>query len=172
MYTKPVGDIVRKHHMIPHSYADDTQGYLVIKQSDPWADISAGIANCMTDISSWMDSNSLKLNQEKFEYIIFHPKRQHFQPLEYSLTLSGSTFYPAGQVRNLGVVQDSCLVMEKQISAVTKSCYYQLRLIGRIRCYITADACKSLVQALVISRLDYANSLLHGIPQSQTDRLQ
>ena len=119
-----------------------------------------------------MSANSLKLNQDKFEYIVFHPRRQHFQPLDYSLTLADATFHPAEYVRNLGVVQDRCLTMERHINTVIRSCYNQLRSIGKIRKFITAEACKTLIQALVVSRLDYANALLHGVPQSQMARLQ
>ena len=38
--------------------------------------------------------------------------------------------------------------------------------------YITNDSCKILVQALVISCLDYGNELLRGLPQVLIERLQ
>ncbi len=38
--------------------------------------------------------------------------------------------------------------------------------------FLTEEACKTLVQALVISRLDYANALLYGVPSSSLSRLQ
>ena len=53
-----------------------------------------------------------------------------------------------------------------------KSCYYQLRNIGQIRSSITDGACRTLVHALVTSRLDYENGLLYGIPQVTIQRLQ
>ncbi|XP_060077662.1 uncharacterized protein LOC132557182 [Ylistrum balloti] len=62
--------------------------------------------------------------------------------------------------------------MEKQVNAIAKSCYYQLRNIGRIRPFITTDACKTLLHSLVASHLDYGNALLYGISDSATKRLQ
>jgi len=62
--------------------------------------------------------------------------------------------------------------MEQHISSVTRSCYNQIRAIGKIRRYITDDACKTLVHALVTSRLDYANALLNSVPQCQLLRLR
>ena len=50
--------------------------------------------------------------------------------------------------------------------------FYQLR---RIKCSIKAlpfDTAKSLVNSFVISRIDYCNSLLTGLPNYAPDRLQ
>ena len=44
--------------------------------------------------------------------------------------------------------------------------------IGRIRQYLTTDTTKTLVQALVTSRLDYANSSLYDLPTVALQRLQ
>ena len=58
------------------------------------------------------------------------------------------------------------------MAQTAKSCYYQLRNIGQIRSSITEGACRTLVHALVTSRLDYGNGLLYGIPQATLQRLQ
>ena len=42
-------------------------------------------------------------------------------------------------------------------------CYSQYNNIRRIRKFLSFEAAKTLVQALVISRLDYCNSVLYGI---------
>ena len=53
---------------------------------------------------------------------------------------------------------------------ICKYCYYQIRNIGPICKYINDETCKILVQALIISRLDYGNPLLYNIPLSLTNR--
>ena len=75
-------------------------------------------------------------------------------------------------MKNLGVFFDKTLTMEKQVSSVSKSCFLQIRNIGRIRSYITDDACKTLVNSLVISRLDYGNALLYGVNANILSQLQ
>ena len=47
-----------------------------------------------------------------------------------------------------------------------------MRNIGRVRPYLNQNALKSLVQATVISRLDYANVLLHGLTIQLLSKLQ
>ena len=46
-----------------------------------------------------------------------------------------------------------------------------LRNINHIR-FLTVDATTFLVHGLAMSRLDYANALLFGLPSHQLDRLQ
>ena len=60
----------------------------------------------------------------------------------------------------------------KHVITVCRSAYLQLRNIGRIRTFLTADATKTLVNSLVTSKLDYCNSLLVGIPNSTLSKLQ
>ena len=73
MYSKPVGEICRRHNMLYHCYADDRHAYQVIKPEGDWDDLSERLEVCLSDISAWMSSNLLKLNQDKTELIVFAP---------------------------------------------------------------------------------------------------
>ena len=75
-------------------------------------------------------------------------------------------------VRKLGLILDNTRGMEKQVNSICKSCYYKIRNIGLIRKYRNDETCKTLVQALVISWLNYGNALLYDILISLTNRLQ
>lgn len=172
MYTHPLGSILQKHGASYHIYADDTQYYLSIKRNSNWDTISSQIEACISDVSEWMNHNLLKLNQDKTEFIIFKPKHQQIMPMDCCLHLESNILHPTSQVKNLGVLMDSNMTMDKQVSAISKACYKQIHLIGKIRRNITTDACKTLVQATIISRLDYANVLLYGIPKHLVGKLQ
>ena len=69
-------------------------------------------------------------------------------------------------VRNLGANFDDKLSMKQQVSKICQSAYLELRRISSIRHVLTVDAAKTLVTSLVLSRLDYCNSLLSGILNS------
>ena len=56
--------------------------------------------------------------------------------------------------------------MCNQVHRVVRSAYFHLRSIGLAWKMLTVAATKQLVQSLVISCLDYCNSLLTGIPTS------
>ncbi|XP_060084373.1 E3 ubiquitin-protein ligase rnf213-alpha-like [Ylistrum balloti] len=98
LYSKPIGEICRRHNLQYHCYADDTQIYMVIRPQDNWDIIVASLEACLNDISAWMNSNMLKLNQEKTELIVFSHKCQHTKGLHKfdngSLELMASVFLP------------------------------------------------------------------------------
>jgi len=50
MYTKPVGEIIKRHNIKYHCYTDDTQVYMTLKPCDKWDDISSSIEACIADI--------------------------------------------------------------------------------------------------------------------------
>ena len=78
----------------------------------------------------------------------------------------------SSSVRDLGVIYDQHLNMSQHVHSVCRTGYYHLRNIRRIRRYITQDATKTLVYALVTSRLDYCNSLLCGLPANHLAKMQ
>ena len=172
MYTKPVGEICRQHGMLYHCYADDTQVYLVISPNTVWQDSKTRIEKCLSDISVWMLSNLLKLNHDKTELIVFSSKHHSDDLSGITITFDGSTIRPVPVVKNLGAFFDETMSMGKQSSAVSKSCFFHLSKIGRIRHLINESACKTLVHSIVTSRLDYANGLLYGTTDRTLNKLQ
>ena len=67
---------------------------------------------------------------------------------------------PATVVRNIGVIMDTHASMEAHVNNVSRTAYYHLYNIGRIRCYLSQSAAEQLVHAFITSKLDYCNALL------------
>ncbi|CAI9550119.1 unnamed protein product, partial [Staurois parvus] len=61
---------------------------------------------------------------------------------------------------------------QSQIHSLSKSCRLHLRNISKIRQFLTTETTKQLIPSLVISRLDYCNSLLIGRPHRRLSPLQ
>ncbi|MGH0154004.1 UNVERIFIED_CONTAM: hypothetical protein FKN15_028252 [Acipenser sinensis] len=74
--------------------------------------------------------------------------------------------------KNLGVTLDPCLSYSKHISTLVHTCRFFLSNIRRIKPFLINYSTQLLIQALVLSRLDYCNSLLAGLPASATHPLQ
>ena len=58
------------------------------------------------------------------------------------------------------------------VNQTVKTIYHHLKIISRIRRNLTSEAGAAAVRALVLFRLDYANSLLVGAPEAVLQRLQ
>jgi len=69
-------------------------------------------------------------------------------------------------VRDLGVLLDSKLTMNNHVVATARACYFHLRRIRQVKRSLNEQCLRILVQALVISRLDYCDSILTDLPDS------
>ena len=79
---------------------------------------------------------------------------------------------PKPSIRDIGVVIDDTMSMAVHVSRVCQVTYCQIRCIAKIRKCLTTAACKTIVHALVMSRVDYGNALLFGLPEMLLHKLQ
>ena len=68
MYLLPLGDIVRKHGLKHHIYADDCQLYTSFTMSTSEAISSTQMS--INDIHEWYEANMLKLNDDITEMLV------------------------------------------------------------------------------------------------------
>ncbi|XP_076845901.1 uncharacterized protein LOC143491083 isoform X4 [Brachyhypopomus gauderio] len=124
--------------------------------------VSRRISACLADIASWMTTHHLKLNPSKTEllYIPGTPNTHN----DLTVSFENILLTPSETARSLGVTLDNELSFSTHVSKLTRSCRFLLCNIRRIRPFLSQEATQVLVQSLVISKLDYCNSLLAGLP--------
>uniref|UniRef100_A0A8C4TH24 Reverse transcriptase domain-containing protein n=2 Tax=Erpetoichthys calabaricus TaxID=27687 RepID=A0A8C4TH24_ERPCA len=167
IYMLPLGQIISGHNVSYHSYADDTQLYLSIAPDDPKSLDS--LTQCLTCISEWMNSNFLKLNKEKTEILVIG-NNGYNEAIRNKLDALGLKV--KSEVKSLGVTVDCNLNFKSHINKITRTAFFHLRNIAKVRPLISSKDAEKLVHAFVFSRLDYCNALLSGLPKKDINRLQ
>ena len=167
LYMIPLGDLIRRHNISFHCYADDTQLYLPITPDN--IDSIAALHNCISDIKNWMYSNFLQLNESKSEVLVFGPPSARSQ-IESYLGPLRPNLKPT--VKNLGVTFDPDLTLQLHVKKTIQTSFYHLRNIAKIKPFLTPSDLSKVVHAFIFSRLDYCNSLYTCLTQKSIHSLQ
>lgn len=173
LYTTPLSEVIQSFKGVSHHlYADDTQIYTSLTPRNANSNLTA-LQKCVAAAQSWMTENRLKLNPDKTEFLLIGTpaKRDAFEQY-FPLDILGSPVSPCKSARNLGVLFDSGFTFSNHISAISRACYANIRILSRVRRYLSFKASKMLASALVSSRLDYCNSLLASCTGKDLRRLQ
>ena len=154
-----------------HLYADDTQLYTTFScdDNDDLTTTISRIESCLVDITNWMTTNKLKLNTDKTELLILYSR---FRLPPQLLSIGTDIIKPTNKARNIGVIFDNTVTMSFYINNIVKVAFYHLRNIAKILKYINVTTAEVLVHAFINSKLDFCNSLLHGLPKYEINKLQ
>jgi len=160
-----------------HLFADDKQMiYTDVYTHVLPGEEAAGLhkrASCISELQAWCASRRLQLNAAKTDPIWFGSRAAlHKSSADRSLTVNSVVIHPIDVVRDLGVLLDSEVTMKPHINKLGSTYFYHLRRLRELKRHVNRDMMKQLVSALILSRIDYCNSVLVGLPWSTIAPLQ
>ena len=167
VYVIPLRSVIGRHPGVHHhGYADDRQLYTQfnLRDVDSYRHALQRLEMCVEEVRVWLLTNKLKINSDKTEFmVITTPHYQTtYRALQPAVSVGGIRVHAVSSLRNLGVIMDSTMDMHGQIQSVKCAMFHHLRTISNIRRYLDRNTCVKAVLSLVMSRVDYCNSLLVG----------
>ena len=172
-YASPLGGVINAFDINVMGYADDHALYKAFTpKGELERDAILNLERCLSEVHSWMNSNKLKLNPRKTEFILFGSKHQLQKCNSHSMVVSGIEVKKSTSIKYLGVYWDESLSFRQQIQAKCKTALFNLSRIRSIRKYLTIDICQTLASSLVLPHLDYSNTLYYDLPDCDIKQLQ
>ena len=109
-FAEDVADLMDRHNVQFHLYADDTQ-FLDCCRSTDTVSLRARLSSCASDIELWCRSRRVQLNASKTDAIWFgsKPNLAKLSCTDCSIQGGTSTIPPSAVVRDLGFHLDSQL---------------------------------------------------------------
>ena len=164
IYIRPIADLIKKFPNIHyHIFADDIQlsTFFPINSHNT---INSELIECANYIRLLLLSNKLLINSSKTTVLNISTSETSFP----NFTLNNIIISPSHSSKNLGLIFDDKLSFKNHISSITKSSNFHLFRIKKIWTSLSRNLTKTLINALVLSRIDYFSSLLNLLPAKAT----
>ena len=133
MYIKPFASIIDSHSIIHHSFADDQQ-LQMSALPDKIYELLHSMQPYIGYVKAWATANMLRLNDNKTELmLVTSMSTKHLHSLPTSITIGKAQIPFKQSVKKLGLTLDCYLTMNKHVSAIDRTCYFELCLLASIR---------------------------------------
>ena len=119
--------------------------------------------SCLENLG-WLEESS-KLNVGKTEIIVIRGNLRNVTVGNYGvMSFADTQLVPCESAKNLGVVLDSSLNFRSHIDSIVKTCNFHIRNLYMITDFVNRKNLVNLVHSLIVSKVDYCNSLCIGLP--------
>ncbi len=132
-YTVPVEDVVCKHGLTHHVYADDKDIYIAFKPKPDDVNRAVQITeNCLTDLRTWFAQNVLQLNDDKTIFMLIDSKFKLLPEISY-IQVGEVEITASATATNLSVTFNEHMTSEQHVGKVTGQAFHQIRELGSTR---------------------------------------
>ena len=120
-----------------------------------------------------MARRKFKLNDGKTEIIVIQGNLRNVSVANFGVMSFGDTqLAPRESAKNLGVVLDSSLSFRSHIDSIVKTCNFHICNLYKIKDFVKRKNLVILVHSLIVSNVDYCNSLFIGLPNVILKKVQ
>jgi Reverse transcriptase (RNA-dependent DNA polymerase) len=153
-----------------HLYADDVQLYISCPQSK-YTDCISSANLDLNRIHEWSLRNKLLVNPRKSQAMLVNPACLQIDT-SLSLHMGGTTIAFIRKVKNLGLVMNSDLTWDDQVSKVCRSVLFTLKRLWTMSQFTPLQTRHKLVTSLVIPQFLYCDVIFSKSTARLRERLK
>ena len=171
MFLLYINDIVRSLPDVHiNMYADDC---ILYSTGNNWSQVHNCLQSGLRGFDEWCCNNSMVLNVSKSKCLII-ASRNKLSNINYDLKLHvrNITLDFVKKFSYLGVYLDSEMILQPLISHVKKIVSSKVKILSRIRRYITTECAISIYKQTILPLFDYAGFLLISCTKKDRGDLQ
>ena len=172
IYARSQPKIFQESGFVTSSFADDSNGMKTFSICFQYNILKNDVEQCIKNIVHWSNILCLKINPDKTEIILFHPKSLSHRVIIKGTFIGNECIRHSKEVKNVGVWLDEHLKFDKHVNKIISQCYKLLKDVGRIRNVLSKEHTEMLVHPVITTRLDYCNSLLINTSKKNIFKLQ
>ena len=170
VYTGTLAFLLEAHGVSCHFFADDTQLYIRVEDID---EAKHRLSSLLSDLKIWMARRKLKLNDGKAEIIVIRGNLRNVSVANFGVMSFGDIrLVPCESAKNLSIVLDSSLSFRPHIDSIVKTCNFNIHNLYMIKDFVNRENLVTLVHSLIVSEVDYCNSLFIGLTNVILKRVQ
>ena len=172
MYSSSEGTVIRESGFRYSGFADDGNSRKRFSLVFQYNTLKFEIAECMERITRRMHIRKLKINPQKTEIALFHPKHIKERILINGTFIGNQCVRFTDVVKNVGVLLDNEVTRNRQVNSVVSHSYKLLKDIGSVRNLLSKEQTATLVHSVITARIDYCNSLYINLDTANIQKLE
>ena len=167
IYVNDVSSILK--HCSMKLYADDT---VIYASADSPYDALKLVQNELDEFTVWCHENKLSINTGKTKAMLFGSRNIVKNTQLPNLLLNKDRVHFVDEFTYLGAHLDSLLDFESQAKATLKIVSHKIKILSRIRGYMSNDQAITIYKTKVLPYFDYVDILCIGTYQRSLKKLQ
>jgi hypothetical protein len=156
-------------------YADDTTIYLSFRPAELHKTVEE-LNSSLNIVSSWSSESNLALNPSKTKAMLLSTRQMSRVHGLYTnrplVSISSNNLEYVEVCKLLGVHFNENLKWDEQVKAICKSCYGTIRILKKIKNFTDFKLRKQLAESLVLSKLNYCDTVFYLLSDFLLKRLQ
>ena len=151
-------------------YADDTVLYY---SSENIVEALRIVQRDLSSINDWCHKNRITINCKKTKYCVYGMRLiiKKSKNIDMLLSLNNTVVEKVCSYKYLGFILDDQLNFNKHIGETVNIVSHKLYLLSKIRKYLKSQACIIIFKTMILSLIEYGNTVYAGTTNKNLDKL-